>query len=169
MLSNWDHDRNAEHRLFQEDITLCSNKSSPPDVPAVLARHRWAAVPNVHSQNQICGPNCSRSAACRCNPFATHCSNPLCKSGIPARTRQHQCGRFSIKQGCVLADWKQRQLTAKSSSIKQGEARKQALVTIQFVFLTSVLFVTILVWSLPILAWTMWVVSGCEGLILDKG
>ena len=91
MLSHWDHDRNAEHRVFQEDITLCSNKPSPPDVPAVLARHRWVAVPNAHFQNQRGGPDCSRSAACRCNPFATHCSNPLCKNGIPARTRQHQC------------------------------------------------------------------------------
>ncbi len=75
MLSNWDHDRNAEHRLFQEDITLCSNKPIPPAVPAVLARHRWVAVPNVHTQHQRGGPDCSRSAACRCNPFATHCSN----------------------------------------------------------------------------------------------
>ncbi len=45
MLSNWDNDRNAEQVLFQEDITLCSNKPSPLGVPAVIAKHRWVAIP----------------------------------------------------------------------------------------------------------------------------
>ena len=73
LLSEWDHDKNAEQGLFPEDITLASGKP----VRWVCRQcslgilHRWVATPNAHTQISTGCPYCSRHAVCRCNSLAT--------------------------------------------------------------------------------------------------
>lgn len=77
LLSEWDHDRNAEQGLFPEDITLCSNKPVHwvCHQCSLSILHRWVAQPNARlgsSRQQGC-PYCSGQAVCRCNCLATRC------------------------------------------------------------------------------------------------
>ena len=72
LLSEWDHDRNAEQGLFPEDITLGSHKP----VHWVCRQcslsilHRWVTTPSARTFNQKGCPYCSRRAVCKCNSLA---------------------------------------------------------------------------------------------------
>jgi hypothetical protein len=135
MLSNWDHDQSAEQVLFPEDITLCSNKTSPLGVPAVLARHRWVTVANVNTQYLRGGPDCSRSAVCRCNSFATHCSILVQewdygKNKAGPSEYISQSNEVVWWQTASRGSWQQRIDPHLCSWIKQCKAGKQAFGTI---------------------------------------
>ena len=75
LLSEWDHDRNAEQGMFPEDITLSSQKL----VHWVSCRcslsilHRWMTPPHARTKNQRGCPYCSGHAVCKCNSLATRC------------------------------------------------------------------------------------------------
>jgi len=75
LLSEWDHDKNAEQGLFPEDITLGSHKP----VHWVCRQcslsilHRWVATPNHRTSNPRGCPCCSGHAVCSCNSLATCC------------------------------------------------------------------------------------------------
>ena len=73
LLSEWDHDKNAEKDLFPEDVTLRSQKP----VHWVCRQcslgmlHRWVATPNARTSLQRGCPYCSGHAVCKCNSLAT--------------------------------------------------------------------------------------------------
>ena len=75
LLSEWDHDQNAEQGLFPEDITLGSNKP----VHWVCRQcslgvlHRWVTQPNTRISKHNGCPYCSGQAVCKCNSLATCC------------------------------------------------------------------------------------------------
>ena len=75
LLSEWDHDANAEQALFPENITLSSGKP----VHWVCRRcslsilHKWVARPSARTHNQRGCPYCSGHAVCKCNSLATCC------------------------------------------------------------------------------------------------
>ncbi len=75
LLSEWDHNKNAEQGLFPENITLGSNKP----VHWVCRQcslgilHTWVTTPNHRTANQRGCPCCSAQAVCKCNSLATHC------------------------------------------------------------------------------------------------
>ncbi|DBA98788.1 TPA: hypothetical protein ACH3X1_014552 [Trebouxia sp. C0004] len=75
LLSEWDHDKNAEQGLLPEDITLRSHKP----VHWVCRQcslsilHKWVAQPNTRIGSQSKCPYCSGQAVCRCNSLATCC------------------------------------------------------------------------------------------------
>ncbi len=75
LLSEWDHDTNANHGLFPEDITLGSHKP----VHWVCRQcslgilHRWVTQPNARTALQRGCPFCSGQAVCKCNSLATRC------------------------------------------------------------------------------------------------
>ncbi|DBA84555.1 TPA: hypothetical protein ACH3X2_006139 [Trebouxia sp. C0005] len=75
LLSEWDHDRNAERGQFPQNITLGSHKP----VHWVCRQcslsilHRWVKTPNARTANQRGCPYCSGYAVCKCNSLATCC------------------------------------------------------------------------------------------------
>jgi len=72
LLSEWDHDKNAERGLFPKNITLGSSKP----VHWVCRQcslgilHRWVAQPNTHTGCHSGCPYCSENAVCKCNSLA---------------------------------------------------------------------------------------------------
>ncbi len=75
LLSEWDHDTNAEQGLFPEDITLRSHKPVHwvCHQCSLSILHRWVAQPNARTSIQSKCPYCSGQAVCRCNTLATCC------------------------------------------------------------------------------------------------
>ena len=75
VLSEWDHDLNAEHGLFPEKITLGSHKPVHwvCHQSSLSILHRWVATPNARYQKQLGCPYCIGHAVCRCNSLATCC------------------------------------------------------------------------------------------------
>ncbi len=73
LLSEWDHDTNAEQGLFPEDITLSSHKPVHwvCQQCSLSMLHRWVTTPNARTSNQRGCPYCSGHAVCKCNSLAT--------------------------------------------------------------------------------------------------
>lgn len=75
LLSEWDHDKNAEHGLLPENITLGSNRSVHwlCRQCSLSILHRWVAQPNARTGCQSGCPYCSGHAVCKCNSLETCC------------------------------------------------------------------------------------------------
>jgi len=75
LLSEWDHDKNAEQGLFPEDITLRSSKPVHWVCRqcSLSVLHRWMTTPNARTSRQRGCPYCSGHTVCKCNSLATRC------------------------------------------------------------------------------------------------
>lgn len=75
LLSEWDHNRNAEQGLFLEDITLGCHKPVHwvCHECSLDILHRWVTTPNTHTHHQTGCPYCKGRAVCKCNSLATMC------------------------------------------------------------------------------------------------
>ena len=89
LLSEWDHDRNAERGLFPKNITLGSNQP----VHWVCRQcslgilHRWVAQPNTRIGCHSGCPYCSGNAVCKCNSLAD-CYEELAQEWDCSKMRQ---------------------------------------------------------------------------------